>query len=155
RACCLTFSPDGRTLATGHADSTILLWDLTSDRRPQNRPADKPDAGQLERWWNDLAGENARQAHAAIWGLGVVPQQALPLLRERLKPASAVSAAQVRRLIEALNDEVFERREAASAQLASLGEQVHAALQAALKSNPTLEQRRRIVVLLLDPGRVR
>jgi RNA polymerase sigma factor (sigma-70 family) len=152
---CLAFAPDSRVLASGHADSTILLWDLTTGRRPLRRPAEKPDALQLEHWWADLAGDDARKAHAAVWGFLSAPEHALPLLRDRLRPAPAVPAGIVRRLIADLDSNEFGRREAASAQLAALGEQVHAALQAALGANPPVEVRHRIEALLADPGLVR
>jgi WD40 repeat protein len=31
----VVFSPDGRTLATGSSDSTVVLWDLTDRAQPR------------------------------------------------------------------------------------------------------------------------
>jgi hypothetical protein len=49
----------------------------------RTRPA---QARELEAWWQDLAGD-APWAHRAIWSLAGVPAQAVPLLRDRLRPA--------------------------------------------------------------------
>jgi WD40 repeat protein len=152
---CLVFSPDSRVLACGYADSTILLWDLNSGRRALRQPVEKTGDEQLERWWTDLAGEDARKAHAAMWRLCAAPERAVNLLRDRLRPAPAVPADKIRQWIADLDSDEFQRREAASADLAALGDQARAALQAALQLNPSVEQRKRIEALLADPGRVR
>lgn len=155
RVTCLALSPDSRVLASGHADGIILLWDLTSGRRAPGQPAEKPDAGQLERWWDDLAGEDARKAHAAIGGLCAAPERAVNLLRDRLRPSPAGPADEIRRRIADLDSDAFERREAASADLAALGDQARPALQAALQANPSAELRRRAEALLAPPDVVR
>src|SRR5262249_45962337 len=87
---CLAFSPDGKRLATGHADSQILVWDVSAayKRRPRPGPA---EGRELEGWWKDLAG-GAPRAHRAIWSLVDVPAQAVPLLRDRLRPAASLPA---------------------------------------------------------------
>jgi WD40 repeat protein len=152
---CLAFSPDSRVLATGHADSTILLWDMTIGSRALRGPAEEPDARELERWWADLASDDARTAYAAIRVMSAAPEEALPLLRDRLRPAAVVPADQLRGLIAELDSDAFPRRQAASARLAALGEQAHAALQAARKGSPSVELRRGIDALLADSCRVR
>jgi WD40 repeat protein len=150
---CLAFSPDGRVLASGHADGTILTWDTAPARRRGARPARGPGAGQVERWWADLAGD-ARKAHPAIWGLTAAPRRAVALLRERLRPRRAVAAAQLRRWVADLDDDEFRRRESASARLAGVLDQARPMLQATLKATRSAEQRRRITALLADPGLV-
>jgi WD40 repeat protein len=155
RLTCLAVSPDSRVLASGHADGTILLWDLTTGRRAPGQPAEKPDAGQLDRWWGDLEGEDARKAHAAIGGLCAAPERAVTLLRDGLRPAPAVPADEIRRRIADLDGDAFERREAAFADLAALGDQARPALQAALQANPSAELRRRTEALLAPPDVVR
>jgi hypothetical protein len=151
----LAFRPDGRALATGHRDSTILVWDVGPAATAAGPAAPAPGAKELEGWWSDLAGADARKAYAAVWGLARAPRQSVALLRGRLRPAPAVPAEEVRRLIADLDSADFGRREAASRRLEQLGEQVEAALEEALKAGPSAEQRRRVEQLLAVPRPVR
>jgi RNA polymerase sigma factor (sigma-70 family) len=82
----LAFSPDGRLLATGHADSTILLWDATLRGGARGGLLAAAEADAL---WNDLAGADAARAYAAVWRLADDAGRSVPLLRERLRPAAA------------------------------------------------------------------
>jgi WD40 repeat protein len=81
----LAFSADGKTLASGSEDSTVLLWDL-SDKVPARVPDNKKKpAVDLDKCWNDLADDwDIAVAFGAIQKLIQVPDQAVPLLRERL-----------------------------------------------------------------------
>jgi hypothetical protein len=150
----LAFAPGGKSLASGHADSTILLWDLTPELS-QRAPAAKASAEELEIWWTDLAGPDTRKAHAAIWSLAALSQQAVPLLRDRLCPAAAVPADRLRQLLADLDSKQSKSREAASKQLAELEEQAESSLQEALNAKPSPEKRRRIEALLAAPRIVR
>jgi WD40 repeat protein len=140
-ASCLAYAPDGRTLATGHPDSSILLWSLVP-------PLRHPDAGNLTCLWDDLASPDAARAYAASWQLTDVPKQTLPLLRKHLRPASPAPAEQVRALVADLDSNEFRKREAASARLRELGDGAKGALREALSANPSAEKRRRVELLL-------
>src|SRR5262249_19838804 len=126
----LAFAPDGRTLATGHADSTILLWDLTLRSGPRSGPL---TPAQRDAAWNDLAGSDAARAYAAVWRFVDDPESALSLLQERLRPVPPPPVATVRALLDDLDSDQFAVREAAAQKLRALGEQAGAPLQAALK----------------------
>jgi len=148
-AYCLAFSPDGKRLATGHGDSQILMWDVAAayERRPQPVPA---EPRQLETWWQDLAGD-APRAHPAIWGLIDVPSQAVPLLRDRLRPAVALPADELQRLVQDLDNPNFRRREEASRRLAEIGDEAEPTLRRALANKPSAETRRRLERILNGP----
>jgi hypothetical protein len=141
----LTLAADGRTVATGNADTTILLWDLSPPRREP--PAALTDA-RREAYWTDLAGDDAGRALAAIARLADEPKQTVPLLRARLHAAKAPPAEELARLLADLDNAQFERREKAMKRLAELGELAHTALREALQRKPSLEVRRRIDNLL-------
>jgi hypothetical protein len=143
-ASCLTFTPDGLRMATGHPDSTILLWDL---RLPAVHEAPLT-AKEVEVLWADLADADAAKAWKAIGRLAEAPKEALPLLRGRIKPYPTAPGAETRRLLADLDAETFERRDTATKRLEELGLKAEPALRAALRAKPTLEPRRRIERLL-------
>jgi hypothetical protein len=147
----LAFSPDGRSLASGSADSSGLVWDLTG-RQHEGRLAPAKLAPQdLEVTWTDLAGADAAKSYRSLWLLAAAPEQALPLLRPLLRPVAVVPAERLKRLIADLDDDDFEVRERASAELAKLGGSAEGALREALKGQPSAELRQRVQHLLDRP----
>jgi len=145
----MALAPDGHTVATGHVDTTILLWDLPAPA--SNGPAAPMKAGQLSARWDDLASADAGRAFASIARLADMPEQAVEFMRDRLHPVKAPSSEEFGRLIADLDSPQFARREAATKQLTELGELADAALRKALSKTPPLEVQRRIEALLARP----
>src|SRR5262249_52288145 len=81
----LAFSNDGRKLATGSHDTTVLVWDVTGRLKDGKLPNVPLTPGEVEKAWNDL-GEGAAKAHAAVWALVAAPKQAVPFLKKQLRP---------------------------------------------------------------------
>jgi WD40 repeat protein len=143
----LAFSPDGKLLATGSYDTTILLWDAT--RFKTSRPTEvelRPE--QVESLWADLGGEDAAQAYHAIRTLAAAPKSSLAFFERYLKPVAPVDAKQVARLLADLDSEQFAVREKAMQQLEKLGDSAATELSKALAGKPSLEVKRRIEQLL-------
>jgi WD40 repeat protein len=141
---CFAVSPDGRRLATGMPDGTILLWDVPL-------PASKPhplERKELESLWTDLGDADAAKAWRAVWRLLDAPQDALAFLRDRVKPYLTAPAEVTRKLLADLDSDSFEVREAAMKRLKELGLQAEPALRAALTAKPSLEMKRRIEPIL-------
>jgi WD40 repeat protein len=86
----LAFTPDGRAFLSASDDTTILVWGLLPrGKMPRLDPA---------RAWADFASAKAIVACRTTWALAADPAVALPLLRERLKPAEKPGAASRRAL---------------------------------------------------------
>jgi WD40 repeat protein len=143
----LAFAPDGKRLASGHRDGTILIWDLSPELNRRPSPP-KADAKQVEQWWTSLAGDDAKQAHAAIWGLIGAPELTLPLFRERLRPAEAPPTEKLKQLISDVDNEEFAKRNTANKELAELEELAEPAMREALKEDISAEKRKRLEKLL-------
>jgi WD40 repeat protein len=139
----VAFAPDCRTLASGSDDATALVWDISGlVRRDRPRPA-VLTAKALDGMWADLGDEDAAKAYQAIRTLASDPDQAVPFLRKRLKPAAI--DPRIEPLIAELDSDQFKVREKAEQELDMLADRAEPALRKALK-NPatTLEARRRL-----------
>jgi WD40 repeat protein len=150
------FAPDGRTLATSCDDSTVLIWDLNrplTGRPPLPLPTMADETLKL---WESLGDVEAAAMEPALWALVRAPDQALPLLKQRMQPVRA--PAQVRVLVAQLNSSSYKEREAAAGELTKCAEFAIPVLRETLQKGPaSLEQRRRIEELLVridDPAAV-
>jgi RNA polymerase sigma factor (sigma-70 family) len=147
----LTFLPDGKALATGMRDSTVLVWDLTANGPIEKDISPDLDGKTLATLWSDLTDE-APKAYHAIWTLGDSPKEAVPFLKERVKPAEEVDPKLVQRLLADLDSDQFATRDKAAKELATLGERIHPALRKVLEGKPSEEVRTRVKAILEEPA---
>jgi hypothetical protein len=143
----VALSDDGKTLATGGTDTTVLLWDVT-----RFRPAAKPQPvklapQELDALSAELQGDPGK-AYQAMQKLAAAPGQAVAFLGKRLRPVEPVDAQKLERLITDLTSDRFRVREQASQELERLGDVAVPALRKALEGGPELETRRRVEKLL-------
>jgi WD40 repeat protein len=141
------FAPDGRTLATGCWDSSVLIWDLTSRLR-QGRLQEGPlPAADREACWAALAGA-ADKAQAAIWRLAAAPESAVALLKDRLRPVAEPDLKRLPQLVADLGSESFAVRARATRELGRLDATAAPVLRKFLAGNQALEVRRRLEAVL-------
>jgi hypothetical protein len=76
-------------------------------------------------------------------------------LQDRLRPAVALPADELQRLIQELDSPRFPRREEASRRLAEFGEDAEPTLRQALADKPSAEARQRLERILAEPRLVR
>jgi WD40 repeat protein len=147
----LTFSQDGKYLASTSRDGTALIWDVAKASNGNGREPSEPAAlepADLQRCWADLAEADAARAYRAVRALIAAPDQSLPFLRERLRPAPAADLRPVDKWIGQLASNQFDVRQKATAELEKVGLAARPALQAALAGKPALEVYGRLQRLL-------
>jgi WD40 repeat protein len=143
----IAFAPDGRTIATGHEDGTILFWDVSSIKN-LGGPLTQQDLAGL---WKDLEDTNPTKGRAAVWRLQQDPKAAVPFLSTKYAASKRPDEEAVHALIRELDSNRFEDREAAAKQLKKYGRAAQEVMQRALEDNPTPEQKRRLAQLLDFP----
>jgi WD40 repeat protein len=141
----VAFAPDGKTLASSGIDTTVLVWDVASYiGRARPKPANLQPA-ELEALGTDLAGDDAARAYRAIATLSAAPEQAVPLVRKRLRPVTADDVQRLVRRIGDLDSDPFAVRQAAEEELTKNGAAgAEPALRQALAGNSAPEKRRRL-----------
>jgi WD40 repeat protein len=144
----LLFAPDGKHLFSGGTDTTALTWDLTRLALPEPTHAAELPAPALDALWADLASKDATRAFDAIRKLSSSPDQAVPLLKDRLRPATPADPQRLAHLLADLGSDRFELRRQAQSELEELGELAEPALRKALAGTPSLDLRQRLERLL-------
>ncbi len=132
--------------------TSLSLLILESCGRLTVPPADAPalKEGEAAGYWDDLAAADFGRVRKAIEALAGAPGQAVPVLRERLRPVMPPDAQELARRIEELGSDHFATRSAAFRALSDQGERAAAALRQALAQTRALEPRRRIEQLLAE-----
>jgi RNA polymerase sigma factor (sigma-70 family) len=143
----VSFSPDGRTLASSGQDTTVLLWDVTKVRKDAVKEAPPLTPEKLAELWKGLRG-TAAEAHGCMWTLIAAPGQAVPFLGEKVKPVAVLDAERFARLLKKLDSDQFAQREEAAQELKKMGDAIEPALRKAIQDKPNLELRRRLQALL-------
>jgi WD40 repeat protein len=143
----LSFSPDLRRLISGHEDGTLLVWDLGTLGGPGTGRADTGNEA-LRHLWADLGAEDTPRARRAVGALVAAGEQAVPLLREHLRPAAVPDTTWVRRQVADLDSGDFGVRKRAFEDLAELGELAKEPLRKVLPAVGSLEVRKQVERLL-------
>jgi WD40 repeat protein len=150
----LAFAPDGRMLVSGSGDTTALVWNvapLYERRRPYGAPL---TVRQRKAFWKDLSSRDGPIVYRAIGALAADDERSVPFLQTKLA-AVWDTPERIAELIRALDAEEFTTRQNALVELEKLGEAALPALRRCLDNKPTLEQRRRIELLLnKSPGAI-
>src|SRR5262249_27566674 len=118
-------SPGGKQLATtGPGGSTLFLWNVATRELSHRGPPLELSARELAGLWNDLADNDYDRSEAAWRKLAAGGDQAIPFLKERIRPIAVppLERKRVERLLAELDSERFATREKATRQLISLGE---------------------------------
>jgi sugar lactone lactonase YvrE len=136
------FAPDRLSLAAGGDGRVVKVWSAAPVAREQ-----PPDATELDKLWSDLSGDQ-QAAHAAVWRLARCPDVSLPFLARQFRDKPADE--RVTRLLVELADNDFQTREKAEQELAALGVDAVAPLQAYLAGQPDLEGKSRAERLLAN-----
>jgi RNA polymerase sigma factor (sigma-70 family) len=142
----LAFSADGRRVASGSLDTTILVWDATG--RLQGGRLSAASAKEREDRWADLVGDDAVRAWHAVRALADEPEQTVTFLADRLRPVAPLAPEAAAKLVRELDNDAFDVRSKARKELERLGPVAETALRQARQKATALEVQRTLDALL-------
>jgi WD40 repeat protein len=143
----LTFAPDGAALVSGGQDTTAIVWNLTSLKRPTPEPSRELTREQLQQLWADLGRDDAVRAFSVISTIAAAHGRSEAYVKEQLRPAR-IDRERVTKLIADLDNERYAERNAAEKDLTAMGGTTVPFLQQAIRAPPSAEARRRLERLL-------
>jgi WD40 repeat protein len=152
----IAFLSKDHKLAIGLVDGTILVLDIgRSATWVPSKPTKRAGLGCLEQLWKDLASAEPKTAYSAMSELAAVEAEAVPYLRDKLRPVESVSPNRILTLIKGLDSDEFATRSSASKQLMEIGEQVEPHIRKYLLESPSTEGKRRAHAVLKDLAKER
>jgi WD40 repeat protein len=141
------FSPDGRHVAVALADTSVLVYDLHALVPDAVDTARSLTPAGRDKLWTALAGSGEDVFRAmGVWT--AAGADAVAYFKARLRPVPLVTEKRLQQLLADLDSPTFARREAASKELAALGEVAEPALRKLAANPPSLEVRRRAELVL-------
>lgn len=144
----LAFSDDGRLLASGSADTTTLVWDV-SGRTLHPLSKVRVTAPEAEASWRQLASTNASEGYQAILRLTSSPDEALALFRKMLKPVPpAPDRKALQTLMHQFDSQRFTERQTAARKLKDAGKAALPFLKAALTGGASTDLHQRAEQLI-------
>ncbi len=141
----LEFTKDGRLLASGSDDNTIVLWSMKAVTIP---PAGGEGEDTFAKLWERLISKDASTANVAMWTLIERKDEAVKFLAQQLKPEKAIEDKQIIDLIAELDSRKYAARQRAQVKLDKAGALAEKQLKAALGNTVSGEVRLRITALL-------
>jgi WD40 repeat protein len=141
------FVPGAAALISAGEDGMLITWDVHAPP-PAPPVVLEPSPARLAELWQDLAHGDPSRAYKAAGELASHPVPAVKLLRERMKPAAAVSTERVQKLVDQLRVSRFADRDQATRELIQFDTQAVPALEKALKETISAEVTRRIASIL-------
>jgi WD40 repeat protein len=148
----VAFSPDGHHLATGGADTTILVRDFRRLCGLDRKGPLKLDKAALDRRWQALAGNDAKAAWQAVADLAACPEAAA-FLKDRAQPVTPGEVTVIRDHVKALDDEDFATRRKARKALDALGAEWLPIFYDGLAAKSSVEATSALRALLRSPKR--
>ncbi|HEV3448827.1 MAG TPA: hypothetical protein VG099_29595, partial [Gemmataceae bacterium] len=136
----LALSADGKMLAATAADGkTVLIWKVAARELSHKGPPLDLSAKELAGLWTELASPDADKSDAAWRKLGAAGDNAIPFLRQQIRPiaAPAVDMKQIEKWVAELDSDKFATREKAAKELLTVGEPAVGPLQRLLKQSPS------------------
>lgn len=146
----LAFSDDGRLLASGSADTTVLVWDVDE---PKARAASGSGLSErdAESLWRELGSTSASQGYQAILRLSAAPADAVGLIRKKMRPVPPVpEESELRRLALQLDSHRFAEREAAAVKLVEAGKAAVPIVEELLRRGPSGELKQRLTKVVQE-----
>jgi WD40 repeat protein len=148
----LAFSSDNRYLASGHRNSTTLIWDLGSiyDKALAAERKKSLSDQELSSLWEALAAGDGCKAFLAIHRLAAFSEKSIRFLGQHLRPVPKVDEKHLADLCAQLDTAKSAEREKAMRELAKIGPAARPVMRRVLKGSPSLEVSRRLQQLLRD-----
>lgn len=143
-----SFSPDGSLLTSGGSDNAVILWDAFGFDRGWEPPQASP--ASLKVLADQLGDPDPAIAYRAIGTLTKMGKPVVAVLGDRLQVIQRADPKQIQQWIRELDDDSFETREKAEAQLQKVSELAEAGLRKAFQETTSAEVRMRARRLLKD-----